>query len=132
MRLDELFENPLAYIDVSKIIELINEEADIAAAESDSPNSPDYERIRSKIWQEYASKFYTKIATDLLEAEPIVKEFGPKLRIRAAYKVEMLIDGRWFAEAVKDSLAEATDKAHQFRRELIESESKGESHGNHS
>ena len=125
MRFEKLFENPLQYIDVALILDFLDEESYIAASEIDSPNSPDFDRVRSKIHLNYVNRFYRSLASEILRLDPIVAEFGPHVRISAVYKVELHADDEWKVDITDDVLNTCVKHAQALRRQILEGELKG-------
>ena len=125
MRLDEIFLSPLSQFDVVKVLDVLEEESYIAASEIDSPNSPDFSKIKDKIFINFVNRFYRGLVSELLRMSPIVAEFGPHVRISAVYKVEVHLDNEWKIDITDDVMSTCITHAQALRRKILEDELKG-------
>jgi len=126
MNLHKLMTEPLSCINFDEIHEILSQESYIAAAELDSPNSPDFERLREKMTSNYLAAFNSKLATQIFKnSVGIVSEHGPKIRVSVTYATELLIDDMWTTDYTNANVDLCVERAHALRKAALEQELEG-------
>jgi hypothetical protein len=128
MNLNQIFNSPLECIDVERVLDILESEAFIAAAEIEGPNSIEFTGSKEKIFDAYVSNFYHQLALKIFEHDPVIKQFGPLIRIVAYYRLEVKYE-EWTAAEVGDSIEVLLTEARRLRMLAIENELKGAKDG---
>src|SRR6478735_12117982 len=126
MNIVDILKDPLSCLKLDEIEDILDQEAYIAASELDSPNSPDFDRLREKMTSNYLAAFNSKLATQIFKnSVGIVSEHGPKIRVSVTYATELLIDDMWTTDYTNANVDLCVERAHALRKAALEQELEG-------